>query len=235
MVLFKQRIPWSLAYVVGLSMVAALAVIPAPFPSLSLDTVRGRWIYVASIVILGIGAIVAQMLENARRDREQLARDSDNDKRHRYLTAQLEEQAGAHSKTISYPASYWVSRDPGIVWSLGSEGFAHPPIDSSDKTNAVLLDFHPRVGACIFNVSVEVNLRCMGSIEIAIWRASIGQPRLQLGNCQATALLGSQILQILLCEDVSIECSYSLEAIVTLGDSLTERDFGLGAVRITYA
>jgi flagellar hook protein FlgE len=75
---------WSDAFMLGLIGLAATPLLPAPdwYPALSLDTATGRRIYIAGLVLLGIGFFVVRGLENAVEARGQAQRDKEANDMH---------------------------------------------------------------------------------------------------------------------------------------------------------
>jgi hypothetical protein len=56
-------------FVVGLTVIAVLPSVPAPFAALSLDATLGACLYVGAVVVLAIGYARAEMRENAATER----------------------------------------------------------------------------------------------------------------------------------------------------------------------
>ncbi len=72
----KLRLPSSSACTLGLVMLGFLPAIRGPFPSFSLDTTRGTYLYVGAVILLGLGYLLAEKRETVARKTEQEERDA---------------------------------------------------------------------------------------------------------------------------------------------------------------
>jgi hypothetical protein len=74
---------WSLGFSVAFAVVSTFPTFSGPFPFLSLDTIEGKVLYLATVLSLAVGWIIAQTRENAARDVREVANQQQNETLHR--------------------------------------------------------------------------------------------------------------------------------------------------------